>query len=155
MAENRPRKPIRIESSLDRLEKKLGARSDGFSHVGRTPLGRTRKKRVSPWAKARRDAAATRKKRRRRLSVLEFIFLFSIIFFIGAGIFASFLFFSGSNTVSTRNVNIAIDGPTEVRAGDVLPLQVVVTNQNTVPMELTDLVVEFPPRNTERNRCNR
>lgn len=69
----------------------------------------------------------------------------SIVFFVIAGISAGYLFFSGNNTVSTRNVSIALDGPTSIRAGEVLPLQITITNRNSVPMELTDLVVEFPP----------
>lgn len=78
------------------------------------------------------------------MSYLELFFVVSIVFFVVAGAFAAYLFFSGSNTVSTRNVSIAIDGPTSIRAGESLPLQIVITNRNTVPMELADLVVEFP-----------
>lgn len=128
------------KSSLERLEKRLDSRATDAQHITRSTLGTRRGSAQKKWE----TPVSTPKKRGRRLSVLELVFIFSIVFFVIAGAFASFLFFSGNNTVSTRNVNIAIDGPTEIRAGDVLPLQIVVTNQNTVPMELTDLIVEFP-----------
>ena len=80
----------------------------------------------------------------KRFSPLELLFASSIIFFIGAGAIASLLIFSGNNTVSTRNVSVSVTGPTSVRAGEEVTLQVVITNRNSVPMELTDLLVEFP-----------
>lgn len=80
-----------------------------------------------------------------RFSALELLFVGSIIFFIGAAAIASLLIFSGNNTVSTKNVNVAVSGPNTVRAGDEVTLQVVITNQNAVPMTLTDMLIEFPP----------
>ena len=78
------------------------------------------------------------------LSPLEYLFAASILFFIGAGTVAGLLIFSGSNTVSTRNVDVTVTGPTSVRAGEEVALQVVITNRNAVPMSLTDMLVEFP-----------
>lgn len=79
-----------------------------------------------------------------RLRTIEIVFLSSLAFFVLAAGGAALLFFSGTNTVSTKNVAINVAGPTSIRAGDTLTLQIVVTNKNTVPMELTDLVVEYP-----------
>lgn len=80
----------------------------------------------------------------KRFSALELLFASSIIFFIGAGAIASLLIFSGNNTVSTSNVSVTVTGPTAIRAGEEVTLQVVITNRNSVPMELTDMLVEFP-----------
>lgn len=129
---------MRQKGALDRLQKKLNSR-EGDTSVSRSRLRTRGSSTKRAWQKSSRPH-----KKPRRVNWLEFVFIGSIVFFIGAALFATFLFFSGNNTVSTRNVNIAIDGPTEIRAGDVLPLQVVITNRNSVPMELTDLVVEFP-----------
>lgn len=125
------------KSSLERLEKKLGQRELG-STSRRSELSR-RRSASGTWKQEERP-----RPRRRGPGALELFFVASIVFFVVAGLFAAYLFFSGTNTVSTRNVTIAIDGPTEIRAGDTLPLQVVITNRNSVPMELVDLVVEFP-----------
>lgn len=80
----------------------------------------------------------------KRFSPLELLFASSIIFCIGAGAIASLLIFSGNNTVSTKNVSVTVTGPTAIRAGEEVTLQVVITNRNSVPMELTDMLVEFP-----------
>lgn len=137
------------KGALERLAKKLDSRGREDTSIRRSSFMRRASSQAEPWknggqAPAKRTPAAPPKKRR-HLSLLEAAFIASAVFFIGAGVFAGFLFFSGTNTVSTRNVAITIDGPTSIRAGETLPLQIVVTNQNSVPMELTDLVVEFPP----------
>lgn len=128
-------------SALERLAKKLDSREKSTEGLHRSALSLRSNKPAALW---RPQPKAARRARHRRMSYLELFFVVSIVFFVVAGAFAAYLFFSGSNTVSTRNVSIAIDGPTSIRAGESLPLQIVITNRNTVPMELADLVVEFP-----------
>lgn len=131
------------ESALKRLEKRLDSRSsdqEALSVQRTRPAGqRSQSATKTAW---KRPNLRPRPPRRIRWS--EIAFIGSIAFFIIAALFAAFLFFSGNNTVSTRNVDIAVDGPVSLRAGEVMTLQVVITNRNTVPMELADLVVEFP-----------
>ncbi len=133
------------KSALERLAKKLNSRTGDDTALSRAQLsGRTRFSGVG-WKEPEVAQSAPKRSSAKRLSWLEFFFVGSVAFFILAGAVAAFLFFSGNNTVSTRNVSITLDGPTSVRAGETLPLQIVITNRNAVPMELTDLVVEFPP----------
>lgn len=131
------------KSALERLEKKLDSRAENHNEpaVRRTRLatGRGARDTKSTWQRP-----DLRPRPPRKIRWLEIAFIGSVVFFVIAAVFAAFFFFSGSNTVSTRNVDIVIDGPTSLRAGDVMTLQVAVTNRNSVPMELTDLVVEFP-----------
>lgn len=72
-------------------------------------------------------------------------------FFIGASIFfgiavVTFLFmqFGGFNTVSSKNVDITVQGPVAVGGGEELVLDVLVTNNNTVPLERAELLIEYP-----------
>jgi hypothetical protein len=83
-------------------------------------------------------------KRATTMKPLEMLFAGSVVFFVLAMIAAGLLFFGGNNTVSTKNVSVQVTGPSQIGAGSTLSLQVVVTNRNAVPMELTDLIVEFP-----------
>ena len=83
-------------------------------------------------------------KQKRRFSPLMILFAGSAAFFVIAIAAAAFLFFSGTNTVSTKNVDVQVSGPSQIDAGSTLSLQVVVTNRNPVPIQLADLVVEFP-----------
>jgi len=77
-------------------------------------------------------------------SVFKKFFIFSIVFFVGAMIFAGIMFYGGSNTVSTENVVINILGNTFTNGGEELALQIEVTNNNNIPLELSDLLVEYP-----------
>lgn len=46
--------------------------------------------------------------------------------------------------MSPENVEILVQGPATIGGGDALTLQIAVTNRNSVPIELADLIIEFP-----------
>ncbi len=128
-------------SALENLSKKLDSgtvnrevrRSSLFARGSRAPKS---------WEK--KEGAAPTPKRTRRLRMPEMLFAGSIVFFVLAMGIAAIILFAGNNTISTKNVDIQVTGPTEIGAGSTLSLQVVITNRNAVPMQLTDLIVEFP-----------
>ncbi len=139
---------VEPKGALERLAKKLNARATTDESLKRSSIYKGAPPASPGWKPPESESTSPsmpQAAQKRRMSWLEFAFFGSIVFFFLAGAFAAFLFFSGSNTVSTRNVSITVDGPTSIRAGETLPLSVVITNENSVPMELTDLVVEFPP----------
>lgn len=125
--------------ALERLEKKLASSApDGIrrsSFPGRRG-GAPRDWQKWPEEKRRRSPG--------RFGPLEWFFAASVAFFIVASGISALLFLSGNNTVSTKNVDIIVSGPTEIGAGETLPLQIVITNRNAVPMQLADLILEFP-----------
>jgi len=93
-----------------------------------------------------------------RASVFKKFFLFSVIFFILALGYASYMFFAGGNTVSANNIDISVLGNTFTAGGEELPLMIEITNRNKSALELVDLLVEYPKssgdfsQNTERLR---
>lgn len=134
---------MKKRSALERLEKKLDSRGEQSAFEKRSPLSSRSAKAPHAWDTPPQQPARRRPKK--RVGFIDLFFVGAVVFFVGAGAFAALMFFSGDNIVSTRNVLIAIDGPNEIRAGDSLSLNIAITNRNTVPMELTDMVVEFPP----------
>lgn len=72
------------------------------------------------------------------------LLLASSLFFIVAIAVASFIFFGGRHIVSADNITIDVGGPVSVAGGEELSLDVSVTNNNSVGMELVDLIVKFP-----------
>ncbi len=68
----------------------------------------------------------------------------SIVFFVFALIISAFIFIGGGKDVSPRNVEIVIQGPSTVEGGEDTTLQIAITNKNTVPILLADLIMEFP-----------
>jgi len=81
-------------------------------------------------------------------SVFKKFFIFSIIFFVLAISYAAYMFFAKGNTVSSENVEIAVVGNTFAAGGEELSLVVEIINKNNVPLELVDLIVEFPKGST-------
>lgn len=79
-----------------------------------------------------------------KTSVFKKLFLFSVIFFVLALGYASYVFFFGSNTVSNENIDITVVGNTYTSGGDDLALIIGVSNRNNSPLELVDLIVEYP-----------
>lgn len=74
----------------------------------------------------------------------SFVLLGSFLIFIfGAGIASLYLYFGGNN-ISSDNIIISIDGPSAIGGGEILSLQVAVTNQNPVPIESATLVLKYP-----------
>lgn len=72
---------------------------------------------------------------------------------IGAGLFffittvavSSLIIMFGGNTISGENIAVSITGPFTVGGGEVIPLQIGVTNQNNVPIESATLIISYPP----------
>ena len=80
----------------------------------------------------------------KKTSMFKKFFIYSIIFFVLALGYASYMFFAGGNTVSNDNIDIAILGNTFTAGGDELPLQIEITNKNNSALELADLLIEYP-----------
>lgn len=126
--------------ALDRLEKKLNSPETGME-LKRSRLFSTESAVAQTWSLKEKMPAV---KHLSRLKPLELVFAGSVVFFVIAVISATALFFLGNNTVSAKNVEVQVSGPPQIGAGSTLSLQVVITNKNAVPMQLTDLLVEFP-----------
>src|SRR3989338_7095685 len=79
-----------------------------------------------------------------KTSIFKKFFIFSIIFFVLAVGYASYTFFAGGNTVSNDNIEISIFGNSFTTGGEELSFVVGIINKNNSPLELVDLVVEYP-----------
>ncbi len=139
------------DGALERLSKKLdsGASLSGVRRAGLFP----RESSAPPGWRPDDEPEPVMKKRRRK-GTLELLFIASAGFFVVAMAVAGFVLFSGGNSISTKNVDVEVTGPTEAGAGSTLSLQVVITNRNAVPMELTDLIVEFPEGTRSANEAS-
>lgn len=80
-------------------------------------------------------------------TVLWWMLVASIIFFVGAiGFFTYFFMFGGGSLpASPSNIDISVTGPPQIAGGEPAELQISVTNRNRVPLELADLVITYPP----------
>jgi hypothetical protein len=78
-------------------------------------------------------------------SWLTVFLIIAIIFFLIAVGFAGYTLYRGGNVISPANVELLLDGPKTVKAGELLNFQVFVANKNTTSLNSADLIVEFAP----------
>src|SRR3989344_3360242 len=79
-----------------------------------------------------------------KTSVFKKFFILSIVFFVLTLGYAAYVFFAVGNTVSNDNIDISILGNTFTAGGEELSLIVGIANRNNSPLDLVDLVVEYP-----------
>ncbi len=113
---------------------KIGFR-DGFSHTERVDV-------PDSWQDDTKNSL--KEKFFMKTSMFKKFFIFSIVFFILALGYASYVFFVGSNIVSNDNIEISVLGNAFTAGGEDLPLQVEIANKNNSALELVDLVLEYP-----------
>ena len=77
-------------------------------------------------------------------SWLTYFFFGALLFFALAAVYAAFIFFGGSNIVSSENIDLQITGPVSVNSGEKITLVLDIRNRNRTPLEVVDLVVEYP-----------
>ena len=80
--------------------------------------------------------------KRRRYRV--FILLGSLLLFMLVAGLSSVYLYMGGNQISGNNIAISMNGPRTVGGGEVLPIQITVTNNNTVEIESATLIVKYP-----------
>ncbi|HYF13064.1 MAG TPA: hypothetical protein VD928_02075 [Candidatus Paceibacterota bacterium] len=72
-------------------------------------------------------------------------FLFgSFLFFILAFGASALLFFGGVNTTSPQNIDVQVIAPSLIDGGSEAEVQIIITNRNSSPLELVDLVIDYP-----------
>ncbi len=79
-----------------------------------------------------------------KTSIFKNFFIFSFIFFLFTLGYASYVFFAGGNTVSNDNIDISILGNNFTAGGEELSFVVGIANKNSSPLDLVDLVIEYP-----------
>lgn len=72
------------------------------------------------------------------------VLLSALVFFVLAVGVSSLLFLLGGNTISGENIAISLNGPFTIGGGETIPLQIGITNQNTVPIDSATLIVTYP-----------
>jgi hypothetical protein len=92
------------------------------------------------------ERGATQRKKEKTVGsrIIKLIFIVSLFFFLIAAGFATYFLVGGKNQVSCKNVAIAISGPRSIASGKKMSLDVVVKNNNPVPMREAVLEVVYP-----------
>jgi Domain of unknown function DUF11 len=79
-------------------------------------------------------------KRRYRL----FILVASLVFFVITAAVSSIYLFMGANQISAKNISLTLNAPLSIAGGEMVAMQVGITNQNSIPITSTTLIVNYP-----------
>jgi len=110
---------------------------DGFSHLRRHDV-------LDSWKTKEKMESDSEEKFFMKTSRFKKFFMFSVIFFVLTLGYATYVFFVGNNTVSNDNIDISILGNNFIAGGEELSLIVGITNRNNSPLDLVDLIMEYP-----------
>ncbi len=77
-------------------------------------------------------------------SFFKKFFFFSGVVLLLAVLFAGYMIIRGAKNVSGENIEINVIGNTFTGGGEELALQVEIVNKNRVPLELADLLIQYP-----------
>ncbi len=84
-------------------------------------------------------------------SFFKKFFIWAFIFFIIAIGFSIFSYFTNNTTVSNKNIDLQVLGNAFTAGGEQLSLEVSAVNRNRVPLELADLILEYPKGKTSND----
>jgi hypothetical protein len=130
---------------IEELKSKLFSKNYKASGEIRRELSRFQTEDVpEAWAKSKETIENFGGKFFVRTSIFKKFFVFSLFFFGLALAYAGYMFLIEGNTVSSENIDISILGNTFTAGGEELPLQIGITNRNNSPLELVDLIIEYP-----------
>ncbi|MBU4480315.1 hypothetical protein KKG48_02650 [Patescibacteria group bacterium] len=83
-------------------------------------------------------------KKMKKKTFLEKTLVAAVIFFLISAIVVFVAVFGGATNVSSDNVEISVTGPSTIESGGELLMQVSIKNNNSVDLELADLIIEYP-----------
>lgn len=72
------------------------------------------------------------------------ILIIAIVFFIASLSIASLVLLKGGNLISNSNINLDIRGPVSIKSGEVLHLQLAITNKNNANLEAARILATYP-----------
>lgn len=87
------------------------------------------------------EEPAPNKKSRKYRGILVLV---GLVFFVLSVVLSSVYILLGQNTISGNNIDISLSAPFTISGGDIVSLQIGLTNYNSVPVESATLVVEYP-----------
>ncbi len=138
------------QSRISHLKKNLYQKNRELNREYDTKLNRQKYDVNSEWEE---DSPLTEEETKKQImkqkkvkkpNFFKGLLIFSVLFFLASFGVAFYVFYGGINIVSTENVDLSIVGPSVIGGGEELSFQVTVQNNNSIDLELADLIVDFP-----------
>lgn len=83
-------------------------------------------------------------KENKKMGALGYLFILSLVFFIGAILFAMISFLGGKVGLSSEEISIDVTAPITISSGEKIEFDIVISNNNQIRLDVAELVVEYP-----------
>ena len=131
------------QEHIDEMRKRLYERGADSSAAARHELTDTKIDVSRDWAgQINPETGIAEEKPRRHYR--RFVLLGSFFIFLFVTLVSSAYLYFGGNQISSDNIQLDISGQSTLGGGEVLSLQVGLSNNNTVPIESATLIVKYP-----------
>ncbi|MBX4198777.1 hypothetical protein KW800_00645 [Candidatus Parcubacteria bacterium] len=146
--------PEKDKGRIEGLNEKLNSRTRYHSPVdSREPVSESGDTAPEAWQSTPIDEMLLSERRRAEpYPLIKKIFLVASLFCVCAIIAAVLLYIKGDNFISTKNVDISVEGPVSISAGSPVELHVTVKNGNNGTLSNVHLNITYP--NGTRNADN-
>ena len=136
-------KPIHRREKLSDKKYNIDNDWDPNNNDGNTTSDTKEKPQGKYWGPGSNEDGTAMNSSNKKGTFLLLLFI-AMGFFLGSLVYAYFVFMGGSKNVTVDDVTINIAGPVSIGGGEPLSLDVIIQNNNTVNLELVDLVVSYP-----------
>lgn len=135
-----------MKDRLNKLEQELYSRKRGVNIGGRSEFEKQVPPEAQNWREDQNLADLFKKRgaENKRDSFFKKILITSIVFFVLALLGSLVVFFGGKNSVSSKNIDIEVTGPSAIGGGETLSIDLAVKNSNTVALQDVVLIAEYP-----------
>lgn len=76
--------------------------------------------------------------------LIKKVFFVAVVFFFCALSAAAIIYFKGDNFISTKNLDISVEGPVSVSAGSPVALHITITNNNNAAIDKVNMHIIYP-----------
>jgi hypothetical protein len=132
-------------NKIDKLEQKLYSTNSDIKQKDRSKMYEDEQDVSKTWVNEvnQNTENPLKKDKKKGMTWFSKIFIGAFVFFLIALAYTLFVF-NFKPTSEGRNVNINVNSPISVSAGEEFTFDVVVENNNSLPMESIDLAIEYP-----------
>lgn len=134
-------------NELEKLKKRLYKKGEIFKEREfRSPLTPTASKAKTYWEESPPEEGGLPLPEKPKISPFRraIIVAAGFLVLIGIGLAVYFLLGGGPAVISSKNIEISLEGPATIKGGEVGNWQAVLTNKNKTDIELADLIIKYP-----------
>ncbi len=137
------------KNNVDKLQRKLYEKDFSIRRRPRSELEKKDYNLEGDWkdeSKKEKDPfdVSKIKPRRNGMGFFGYLMVFAALFFVASVGYASYIFFFASQEISANAVDINISAPVSISAGEILSTDLIIQNNNPIPLKSVDLIVEYP-----------